>query len=272
MASVGTADVVFGGDSRVFLGVDPEAVSHHSELGTVVNFGFSSTGYSNEYLGSLKGILMRRGHRVIVLGVTPHSLTQSAVKRNTFLDYQQYYGKPLENWEISLARLKERFAPITFASARNKLAGVRVAKGSQVTRFCENGFAAKPRGNVARKTVESTLRRYKSIFNSNTVDESIIRNVLHFCRECRELEISVVAFRPCTSPEMVDIENRASGFDEVTFAAEFEAVGGVWLKLSDSGLVSYDASHLDEPSAQLLSIRIGKALRLLGFNQGFQGE
>ena len=56
--------------------------------------------------------------------------------------------------------------------------------------------------------------------------------------------IKVYAFRPPATEEMLEVENKYSGFDEATFVSFFEAAGGTWLEVEQTKYPSYDGSHL----------------------------
>ena len=70
----------------------------------------------------------------------------------------------------------------------------------------------------------------------------------------------MLGFRPPTTPAMLDLEERLSGFDEARFARRFEEAGGSWVALAREGWRSYDGSHLHEDSARRLSDELARAI------------
>ena len=274
MAAVGTADVVVAGDSRVYRGVDPVALAGESSSGVVVNFGFSGTGFDKGYLNATRGMLSSTGARVIVLGVTPHSLTTAAVLKNTYNDYKQFYGVRLHPWQILVARILDRVPPITFANLRNMLFSRppnNLSTGPR-THFSANGYAARLTVGQDSDQTRKTMRHYSTIFNANQVAEPIVLDLFRFCEDCRASGVIVVAFRPPTTDEMEAIENSESGFNKSMFAASFEEAGGVWLEVAPDGLETYDGDHLDGQSATLFSKRIGKALSEVVLERNFKSS
>lgn len=262
MAMVGTADVVACGDSRVYRGVDPDGLSSSGEFDVVVNFGFSGVGFSADYLEATRGILSASGSKVIVLGITPHSLTPSAVARNGFNDYRPWYGKPLRAWQIRIAEYKETYAPIRFQTFRNALSSTVDKPTRLKTHYFQNGFAARPASGFDERMNAKTLQHYRSIFESNKVSDSLVSGVFEFCRDCQSHGILVAGFRPPTTDEMEAIENSSSGFSEPEFVSAFEQAGGLWLDIQTDDLGTFDSSHLDAESAIVFSRRIGDALKI----------
>ena len=68
-------------------------------------------------------------------------------------------------------------------------------------------------------------------------------------REWTDQKIAVFAFRVPSSKEMVELENKFSGFDEDKFRDEFISSGGIWFSFDINKYHSYDGSHLHKDSA-----------------------
>ena len=78
-------DIVAVGDSRVYRGVDPEAIETQcfKLKGTKIqalNFGFSSAGLEPYILEKAKALLKYGGKRVMLIGVSPNSFIESSQK------------------------------------------------------------------------------------------------------------------------------------------------------------------------------------------------
>jgi hypothetical protein len=80
------ADVVVAGDSRVQFAISLAAMGEELPNRRIINYGFNGAGYAGPYLAGIEEALDPAGPRnVIVLGITPHSLTAWAAERNDFI-------------------------------------------------------------------------------------------------------------------------------------------------------------------------------------------
>ena len=73
-------DVVFVGDSRTYRGISPESMAEGLQGFRILNFGYSSGSLSALMLAEAESRLDAGGRRIIVLGVTPSSLTPRAAR------------------------------------------------------------------------------------------------------------------------------------------------------------------------------------------------
>jgi len=82
-------DVIIGGDSRIYKGISPDIISKYSNL-TSVNLGFSGAGFSKEYIDYLlSNFDNKSNNKILIIGVSPHSLTDEAFKNEQFNQYRQ---------------------------------------------------------------------------------------------------------------------------------------------------------------------------------------
>ena len=72
--------------------------------------------------------------------------------------------------------------------------------------------------------------------------------------------VGVVAFVPPRTPAMQKLESETGGWSKHDIKDQLEAAGAHWIDLKWDGLSSYDGSHLDEESAEIVSKRLGVAL------------
>ena len=83
-------NVLAVGDSRIYKGVNPiYLVDEKSEI-NAANLGYSSAGYSKEYLSFVSRRVKDKGSRVILFGITPYSFTPEALKNE---HYHSFYDK-----------------------------------------------------------------------------------------------------------------------------------------------------------------------------------
>jgi hypothetical protein len=105
------------------------------------------------------------------------------------------------------------------------------------------------------------LKSYKDFFSKTQVSTDLVKGVIDQTRQWTNQGIRVIAFRPPSTFEMVDLENKISGFDERSFVQQFTQAGGIWLDIPIEPYHSYDGSHLVKASAIQLSIDLANRLR-----------
>ena len=79
-----TYNVVVGGDSRIYRGINPSRIEENfKENITAINLGYSSAGYSAQYLNFLESRLDPNSkYKIMLLGVTPVSAKQKEIFNN----------------------------------------------------------------------------------------------------------------------------------------------------------------------------------------------
>ena len=261
------ADVVVTGDSRVGIGISPEVMEQYLPGRRVVNYGFNANGYSSEYLravGDVLDPLSRR--RMIVLGISPRSLTPSATGQNFFKVYGAVPDSEfvLVNCCAELLRFVE---PMSFNEAIYGLFP-EWKKSWHYRRYGRDGWIASSKSKIKPN---QKLDNYQREFENNPVAPGLIEELFEFVRRWRGAGIEVVGFRPPSSGAMVELENRVSGFDEAAFAEAFAEAGGLWIgDLDQGGYLSFDGSHLDEGAARELSGDLARKIAERGADRGRQ--
>ena len=247
-------DVVLVGDSRTYRGVSPESMGEVLTGYRIINFGYSSGSLSPLMLAEVEKRLDRRGKRIIVLGITASSMTPRAARDEQYRqEKNRTTSEILEN--IYLAPFMTYFDPTTPIRFFEEI-GSRKARFREA--FYESGWIAawkEPPGPPEALSV------FANLFTDNRVSPALVEHVLLQTETWTRQGIRVYAFRPPTSPAMVDLEMRLSGFDEGTFRQRFGSFGGVWIDVSKPGYHSYDHSHLDKESAEALSRVIAEAIK-----------
>lgn len=244
------ADLVAGGDSRVVMGIDPQAMTAELPELRIVNYGFNGTGFSQDYLDAIERVLDPHSQtRIILLGISPRSLSNDAAQRNMFTAVRD---KPAtERFMIRhFPGVLRFFEPLSFKDAWHGL--VPSAKQSW---FYED---YRPTGWVdadkSPRRPDQKLDNYIAEFKKNPVTPAVQQQVMEQVRQWTQQGIVVYGFRPPTTAKMVAIENEHSGFDHAAVRAEFTSAGGRWIPLpQDDTYPSYDGSHLCGEAAQKLS-------------------
>ncbi|HRR41385.1 MAG TPA: hypothetical protein P5244_09155 [Syntrophales bacterium] len=239
-------DVVVLGDSRVYRGISPESMRKVLTGYRILNMGYSSGSLSPMMLAEAEKRLDRSGKRIIVLGVTPYALTPKAAKDEHYLqEKNRAAAEIIEN--MYLAPLLRHFDPTTPV----KLAtGFKRSPTESKEEFYESGWVATWRD---QSNPTEALTSYEHAFAENRVSTNIIDNVILQTGKWTYDGIHVFAFRLPATLEMIQLENRKSGFDEKIFRERFEKAGGCWITVNQKEYRSYDGSHMEKDSAQSLS-------------------
>jgi len=253
----GIADVVLTGDSRVYRGLSPEKFSDALNNCRVLNFGFHSAGYSPEYLAGIHRVVDPQSCcPIIVMGITPHSLTPDAGRDNGYLHaLGAQRDRPTPTTEVILARhcpeVLHFFEPMKIREMFRTALGIRRRKKYQYHEsYRFDGWVP---GRLVPENPNSGLKAYKNVFKGNQVSDEMVRNTIETVTQWTRKGISVYGFRPPTTGEMMALENARSGFDEAKFVAEFTKAGGQWIAVDQERYHSYDSSHMRDDSAAVFS-------------------
>jgi len=237
-------NVLAVGDSRIYKGVNPAFLLNEKTELNAVNLGYSSAGYSSEYLSFVSKRIKDNGKRVVLCGITPYSFTPEALKNE---HYHSFYDKnKQEVYKILfLSGYLKNFPRYSPAEIWDYFAEVPVTH-LYFHDFKENGWV-----KSFKIPFDSTagLIPYRKNFVDNTCDYNAVRDYLSWTEEMANNNITVIGFRPPSTLAMEQLEDSLSGFDYTNFINEFEQKGGVWLTFSLNDYSSYDGSHLHYESA-----------------------
>ncbi|OPY10232.1 MAG: hypothetical protein A4E68_00006 [Syntrophaceae bacterium PtaB.Bin095] len=251
--SKNTYDIVVLGDSRVYRGVSPETMKDVLPGYRIFNLGYSSGSLSPLMLAESIKRLNKEGKRIVILGITPHAMTPKAALDEQFRqEKNRTASEILEN--IYLAPFLGYFDPTTPIKFLEDIRGKNKDYREEIY---ESGWIATSMNPLSPP---EAIGRYEQIFADNRVSPVLVDNIMRQTETWSRERIRVFAFRPPTSPEMVDLESRLSGFDEEEFRQHFIRAGGIWIDVNQPGYRSYDHSHLDRDSAEALSRLIAQAV------------
>ena len=240
-------DVVVYGDSRTYRGLSPNVLLEDVEL-SGYNYGFTSAGYSNEIFELINSRIDKSKHPIIILGVTPYSLTLKASLNKFF--FQEKRRKGFDKFKRLNFDHKMSFFDRIVVDEYFKPSDYHVFQD-----FHDDGWVASSKMLI---DTMSGLKSYKTIFNDNQVSDSIVNLLMVNIAKWVESGIEVFAFRPPTIITMVELETAESGFNAASFITEFKKVGGRWIDVINGDYISYDASHLQKESAIELSRTVRK--------------
>ena len=244
----GCADVVVTGDSRTGNGVSPGQMKQSLQGLRIVNYAFGGNGYSGEYLTAIENVLdSHSSNKMIILGISPQSLTEAMATRNSFLQARQSYSYCSVTIAQSFHKLLRFTEPLKF----DELPGGIFAppdRRRQYRRSYPDGWNSAYDVPPLRD-FSGYLRDAINIFNNNPVSPRIVIDLLHRVTLWRQHGIRVYAFRPPTIRKMVEFENSYGGFEEHKFVAAFEKAGGRWLNVDQFRYDSLDGCHLSRTGA-----------------------
>lgn len=249
-------DMVICGDSRVYRGISPDDMKLNLGELSVFNFGFSSGSNDEKMLLESAKRLDPNGKKILLIGLTPHSLTLFAAKDAQFREVSNL--KPEELLEnLYFADFLGFFRSVNFINYIKSF----TSKNNDIPYhmlYYNNGWVASWKDSP--DTV-GTLDSYRGIFKENKVSGIIKTQFISQVKKLAEQGIKIFAFRPPVPDCMYNLENELSFFNEKEIITEFEAAGGKWIEIDRKKYYSYDASHLHYKSAIELSKDLGLLLK-----------
>ncbi len=249
--------VVFGGDSRVFRGISPDHFEAEFDGYEAYNYAFWSNGYCHAYLEGLENKLDTASDvKVIVLGISPHSLTPNAARCAHYLwETGKKKEEVLQN--LYFSRVEEFFVPYDLPELAGKLSGKSKPDNYRIT-YHTNGWVE---SSWIVPDTGYSARFYEDIFTENKVSDEVIGELLRFTARWTGMGIHVVGFRPPTAWSIWKLEQEKSGFNETAFVDRFKAAGGIWIPFSLRDYQTFDGNHLDRQSAMRLSADLAIRIR-----------
>lgn len=253
----GSADVVLAGNSRVYRGLAP---SEFPPAWRTLNFGFSSATFDEAYLARCEALLAPAGQRTIVFGVTALNFVNSpddgfdvalrdAARAKLPFALRRTFGSMQREW----------FQPVALdLLLRPSGTSRRALREDYVEVFHADGFVGSDyRTHEVARAVESYRAEYEK---GKRVDPALVAGFVRRVAELSAGGVRVVAFRMPACPEMDAMEDALAGLDWAALERDLRAAGATWLPLPAGDFVSYDGSHLAEPSAIELSRRVAGAI------------
>jgi hypothetical protein len=236
------ANVIAGGDSRAMAAVCPSEMRKVMGELKILNYGFRAAGFSDTYCQWLERVLIPDAQRkVIILCITPLSLTEGACRVNGFTDYVLNTTQSKQKSD-AMDELLSPFAPFSIDDIRRIISRSEINL-LQTERFSD-GWAAI---DIKYQDINVGLRQYRDTFSPEDcgpVSALVVKGFLRYVRQWKEKGIEVYGFRPTTCREMEVLENSKAKFDETAFVKEFESAGGIWFSFDRYAFSTADGSHL----------------------------
>lgn len=251
------ADVVLTGDSRILGGISPEEMKKTLGDRRIVNYAFASNLYTPEYLEAVEQVLDPESeNRIILLGITPHSLTEDPDVTGQFSSLKGLSRRQIYI-DMHLAPILSFFDYMSFGDA---LKGLVPSLAETHTRreLCEDGWLAYDRQPPGEK---KELKKYARMYQKSRVSSRMVDELNAFVGRWTAMSIRVYAFLMPSCSEMVDLEEQYSGFDQRQFVADFERAGGMWIDVDPRRHDSFDGSHLGRQAALEFSRELAGRVR-----------
>jgi hypothetical protein len=243
-------DVLLAGNSRVTVGLAPAEMAAALPGRRIANFGFDGNAFAPEYLEAVESKLRPGpGAKIVVLGITPITLTERAARQNGFLEEklrapdERFLARHLP-WLLDFfARFNPRVLLVLWRGEET---------GREFWRGYPDGWAAQGRDPV---DLDGQVRflRVNVRDRGFPVAPAMVENLLATVRRWRAAGITTFAFLPPVTPALAREEVRVSGFVLPDFVRAFREAGGHWLEASAQDYQTFDGGHLEEESARRLS-------------------
>ncbi|MEM9023347.1 MAG: hypothetical protein AAGB22_06380 [Bacteroidota bacterium] len=247
-------NVVVAGDSRAYRGVAIASLEEALGQGlTATNLGYSAAGFSPDYLDHAVSRLDDSGPRILVLGITPHSLTSVAFANEHFQSFRHkgQFEVFTNKYLSDVLRQFDPYSPVELISSK---------KRKQYDVYHASGWVAstEPPVDSAR-----ALLKYRKIFSEYQSDPNLADSLIRELTRIQASGVHVITFRPPTTQRMRQLEDALSGFDEAAFMRQLQTAGIPYWQYSNADYTSFDGSHLHAASAEKLGATLGAAIREL---------
>ncbi len=240
-------DCIIIGDSRVYRGISPNILNHNLNI-KVLNFGFSSAGLTKEYLEFAESKINNySNNKIIILGVSPYSLTKKATKN--------YHLKEILDYPIDY-KLAVKYCPevvFLFSPIEIKNLFGSIKRNNYIQEYNPNGWVAS--GFIKEDSIIN-IQNYKEDFTDNYVINEIVDEICETITIWCKKDIHVFAFRMVCSDEMFRLENTYSQYNPEKISNSITAAGATWFEFPNEGYHSYDGSHLNKTSALAFSTKL----------------
>lgn len=257
-----SAGIVLAGDSRVYRGLDPSRFEATLGLRTL-NFGFSAAALDDVYLDAIERVIDPGVSRpVIVLGVTPWSLTPRASAANGYLDAlaEDRRAALPAAWEQHTHRLARALRPFALG-LQGPAPAARATESEYVQDFRLDGWVA---SDQLKHQPEAGLRAANSDHNhGNRIDRATLDRLTQRITRWRARGWIVLACEPPALPAATRLAHELSGWLEQAVPSRLRAAGAHWIEVDPAHYVSYDGTHLTADSARQLSTDLAAALAQL---------
>jgi hypothetical protein len=242
-------DIVVIGDSRIYRGIAPSHMESILKNMRILNFGYSSGGMNHILLDAGANKLDIHGRKIIILGITPYSLTASAALNEHYKEYKKAMA-----WPFRIPYLHVLLSPNETSWALTYLMHFKMKKYYQIPH--DDGWVE---SDQIPENTNSGMYEYEQRFNKEKISKTVLNELTAQISIWKKQGYTVFAFRPPASEKMEALENNKSGYSEQSIKQAVSDSGGTWIDIEDRyGYQTYDGSHLNSQSAIRLSENIAR--------------
>ncbi|AIF82006.1 hypothetical protein I862_07260 [endosymbiont of Acanthamoeba sp. UWC8] len=258
-------DIIIAGDSRIYRGISPRIMQPILPSYRIFNYGFSGGGLNSYIFNKLVFLLNKDSShsKIIILGVTPHSLTPKAQKNEHIKQYEMISNKDKENI-LNKSFWYSYIRPLNLSRIKNKFTNKHKLSNYIQHYDIETGWIG---SDYRKRDNKAAIPAYQSVFINNQVAEQNILALSKQIRQWTQQGIIIIGFRPPTSQAVYNIENQMSRYDESKIRKEFEKAGAYWLCFDINNYETYDGNHLVESSAIILSKELSYKIKSILLNK-----
>lgn len=250
-------DAVAAGDSRTIYSVAPAELKNEFPGLRAGNFAFEACRFTPDYLDAVwKTIDPKSGRKIVILGLSPQSLTPVSPRGNRFVELQKV--PPFDRW---LSKAAPAAVDFLRPSQDELFAIFSRSAPSQI-------FYVDPRPDgwvpvyVVPENREKAMASFRALPDFKTkLSPEILASLEKHIKEWTDSGALVVAFRPPATPEMIEMENKGMGYDDAEISERATSAGAIWLEFDESDYHSYDGAHLDKKSSIIFSRHLAKKIR-----------
>lgn len=249
------SDIVVIGDSRIMMGISPDAIRQVIPTARVTNYGFNNVGYGPRYFDAVNRVLDKQSKlKVIVVGISPLNFQPSHVDTNEFM----VLSKQNMKMKKSMGGITNMLRPIALAEVKMFLKGKDTIQSGYYQVLHDDGWL---QCTTIPENPSRLLEPIETGLINEPVDNKLIDDLLKRVKIWKQSGIQVYGLRVPTTAAMRDVENRHSSFDEASFRLQLNKVGGKWIDTGLGGYRCYDGSHLQPESAVKLSKVVGEYIK-----------
>jgi len=249
--------VLFGGDSRVFRGISPDDFEAEFNGFETYNYAFWSNGMGRIYLEGMERKLDTGSNlQLIVLGVSPHSLTPNAAKCDHYR-YEMGRSKEQVLQNLYLSKVEKVFAPYGVLELTEKALKKSKPANYRIN-YHQNGWVE---SYWIQPDTGYSAQFYEDIFTDNRISSEVMDVLMEFVERWTRMGIHVAGFRPPTSNTIRMLEHERGGFVEEEFVERFTGAGGMWIPLENDAYKTFDGNHVEHLSAMHLSADLARMIQ-----------
>lgn len=246
-----TYDYVVAGDSRVYRGFPAEV------LGNAFNFGFSSASITPYFIEKAASLLKPDGKKVLILGVTPHSLSGPYKKYNAHLKgLEKKWSKNVDLEALAGGEKTYSFDSFIKDPTDDLTRHFQGSKAPKRVTYYRSGFVGTATMTESHK---KALDSYKKTFSKVRFDPEMMNSSCEKISELVERDYKVYFYFPPVPGSMTGLEKGLGQFSFELLVERWKGCGAEPIEV-EGNFLSYDGSHLNELSAYNLAIFIREKL------------